>query len=154
MKLILRKSVEHLGEAGQVVTVKAGYGRNYLLPQGLAYEASPGNIARLEAEQAKAAELAKRDRNEAKRRASQLAGKSFTFLARAGEGDDARLFGSVTSADITDRINAEGGLDFELDRKQLLLDEPIKSLGVFSVPVRLAPEVEEQVEILVERDEG
>lgn len=153
MKLILRKQVEHLGEAGQVVNVKAGYGRNYLLPQGLAYEATKGNLKVLEQEQAKAAERAKRDLNEARRRASQLSGVSLTFRARASEGEDARLFGSVTNADITDRLNALGSLDFQVDRRQVILEDPIKALGVYQVPVRLHAEVSPEVEILVEREE-
>lgn len=152
MKLILRKAVDNLGDVGQVVNVKAGYGRNFLLPQGLAYEASPGNLKVLEAEQAKAAERAKRDSNEAKRRASKLEGITLTFHARAGEGDDAKLFGSVTNADIADRLNGLGSLDFEIDRRIVLLEEPLKHLGVFQVPVRLHADVVPEVEIRIERE--
>lgn len=152
MKLILRKRVEHLGEAGQVVNVKAGYGRNYLLPQGLAYEATPGNLRVLEQEQARAAERARRDLNEAKRRASRLEGISLTFRARAAEGEEGKLFGSVTNADIAERLNGLGSLDFEVDRRQVVLEDPIKTLGVFKVPVRLHAEVSPEVEIRVERE--
>jgi large subunit ribosomal protein L9 len=153
MKLILRRSVEHLGDAGEVVNVKAGYGRNFLLPQGLAYEATPGNLKVLEAEQAKAAEVAKRDLNEAKRRASMLSGISLVFHARAAEGEDGKLFGSVTNADIAERLNSMDKVDFEVDRRLIHLEEPLKHLGVFHVQVRLHAEVQPEVEIRIEREE-
>lgn len=153
MKLILRRSIAHLGDAGEVVNVKAGYGRNFLLPQGLAYEATPGNLKVLEAEQAKAAEVARRDLNEAKRRASRLTGLSLTFLARAAEGEEGKLFGSVTNVDIAERLNALDAVDFEVDRRLIHLDEPLKHLGVFHVALRLHAEVVPEVEIRIEREE-
>jgi large subunit ribosomal protein L9 len=149
MKLILKQDVANLGEAGQVVQVKPGYGRNYLIPQGLAYVASAANMLRLEEEQAKAAERSRRDFLEARRRASQVETLSLTFLVRAGE--DGKLFGSVTSADIAEQANA-AELDFELDRRTIQLEEPLKTLGVFPVPVRLHPEVEVELEVRVERE--
>lgn len=152
MKLILKQAVENLGEAGEVVTVKPGYGRNYLIPQGLAYEASAANMRRLEEERTRAEERARRDYLEGRRRAAQLAGMSLTFHARAGE--DGKLFGSVTNADIADRANDSGSLDFELDRRIIDLPEPLKALGTFEVPVRLHAEVEAMIEVTVERGEG
>jgi len=152
MKLILKKAVENLGEAGEVVTVKAGYGRNYLVPQGLAYEASEANMRRLEEERTKAEERSRRDYLEARRRASQLAGMSLTFHARAGE--DGKLFGSVTNADVADRANQSGALDFELDKRVVVMDEPLKALGVFEVNVHLHVEVDAMIEVRVEREEG
>ena len=151
MKLILKKTVEKLGEAGEVVQVKEGYGRNYLIPQGLAYTASATNIARLEAEQTQAQERSRRDFLEARRRASQLEGMSIVFLERAGE--DGKLFGSVTKAHIAERAN-EGDLDFVLDRKLVMLEEPLKTLGVTNVPVHLHAEVVVDIEVRVEREEG
>jgi large subunit ribosomal protein L9 len=151
MKLILKKAVQNLGDAGAVVSVKAGYGRNYLLPQGLAYLASEANMARLEAEQALALERSRRDFLEARRRAAQLQGMSFAFKMRAGE--DGKLFGSVTRADIADRANA-GGLDFELDKRIVMLEEPIKALGVTNVPVHLYADVHVDIEVQVEREES
>lgn len=151
MKVILKQAVDRLGEAGEVVKVKAGFARNFLLPQGLAYEASEANVRRLEEERALQDERAKRDYLEARRRASRLEGLVLTFKARAGE--EGKLFGSVTSADIADRAN-EQGLDFEIDRKQVELAEPIKSIGAFEVPIRLHAEVKPGIEIRVERDEG
>lgn len=151
MKVILKKAVHNLGDAGAVVSVKAGYGRNYLIPQGLAYVASEANMARLEAEQAVALERSRRDFLEARRRASQLQGMSVVFKARAGE--DGKLFGSVTRADIAERV-AEKGLDFELDKRIVMLEEPLKALGVSTVPVHLHADVRVDIEVHVERDES
>jgi len=147
MKLILKKDVANLGEAGEVVTVKAGYGRNYLLPQGLAYVASEANIARLEEEQKKAEERQRRDFLEARRRASQLEDVALLFHERAGE--DGKLFGSVSAADILEQLNTLG-LDFEVEKRHVALEEPIKELGVASVPIRLHKDVEVQIDVRVE----
>ena len=152
MKLILKKPVENLGDAGDVVTVKAGYGRNYLVPQGFAYQASEANMRRLEEERKRGEERSRRDYLEARRRAAQFAGMSLLFHARAGE--DGKLFGSVTNADIADRANGSGVLDFELEKRTIQLDEPLKALGVFEVPVRLHAEVTIEIEVRLERDEG
>ena len=150
MKLILRKMVDRLGDQGDVVDVKAGYARNYLIPQGLAYIASAGNLRRLGRERDEAEELAKHDYLEARRRASQLEGASLVFHVRAGE--DGRLFGAVTNADVADQLN-QGELDFEVDRRIVLLDEPLKLLGTSKVVVRLHSQVEVEVEIQVEQGE-
>jgi len=151
VKLILKETVENLGVAGDVVTVKAGYGRNYLVPQGLAYEANEANVRRIEEERKLTEERSRRDYLEARRRASQLVGLSLTFHARAGE--DGKLFGSVTGADIADRANA-GTLDFELDKRTVQLEEPLKALGVFPVALRLHAEVDAEIEVRVEREEA
>ena len=149
MKVILKEDMSNLGAAGEVVEVKAGYARNYLLPQGLAYLASPGNVRRLEEERKLGEERSRRDFLEARRRASQLEGLSVTFQARAGE--EGKLFGSVTNADLADRLKEQGKLDFELDRRWIQLDEPIKALGEFQVPVRLHADVTVPIEVRVER---
>lgn len=151
MKLILKKAVENLGEAGAIVNVKAGYGRNYLIPQGLAYSASEANMARLEEEQARAAERERRDFLEARRRASQLEAVSLSFSERAGE--DGKLFGSVSAADIVEQLNA-GSLDFEVEKRTVLLDEPIKAVGESTVPVKLHAEVVVDVPVRVDASEG
>jgi large subunit ribosomal protein L9 len=151
MKLILRKVVDNLGEPGDIVDVKPGYGRNFLIPQGLAYEASAGNVRRLEEEKVQAEERARRDYLEAKRRAAQLDHMSLTFHARAGE--DGKLFGSVTGGDIADRANDQG-LDFKVERRQVTLEEPLKTLGASKVTVRLHSEVEVEIEVKIEREEG
>jgi len=152
MKLILRESVEHLGDEGEVVDVKPGYARNYLLPQGLAEAASEANIQRLEEERRQAEERARRDYLEARRRASQLEGTILIFHARAGE--EGRLFGSVTAADIAERAQERAGLDFELDRRSVRLEEPIKEIGAYRVPVHLHEDVDVDIQVRVEREEG
>jgi large subunit ribosomal protein L9 len=151
MKVILKEDMANLGESGDIVDVKPGYARNYLIPQGFAYVASAANLRRLEQEQAREEERSKRDYLEARRRASQLEGQSLVFQARAAEGEDGKLFGSVTNVDIAERLNAEGELDFELDRRTVQLEEPIKALGAYSVSVRLHAEVTVEVDVRVER---
>lgn len=151
MKLILRKAVENLGNPGEIVDVRPGYGRNYLLPQGLAYEASDANIRRLEDEKAQAEERTRRDYLEAKRRASQMDHMALTFHARASE--DGKLFGSVTAGDIADRASGED-LDFKVEKRHVILEEPLKVLGSSKVVVRLHSEVEVEIDVNVEREEG
>lgn len=150
VKVILREDVEKLGDAGAVVSVKSGFARNYLLPQGLAYEATDASIRRLEQEHERSEQQARRDFLEARRRASQLEEVALTFHARAG--DESKLFGSITSADIADRL-AQQGLDFEVDRKQVDLDEPIKSLGVYNVAIRLHGDVRPEIKVWVIKEE-
>ena len=150
MKLILRKAVENLGEPGDVVDVAPGYGRNFLLPQGLAYEASAANVRRLEGEKVQAEERAKRDYLEAKRRASQIENMALTFHARAGE--DGKLFGSVTAGDIADRAS-ESGIDFKVGKRHVIMEEHLKALGENRVVIRLHAEVETEIDVTVEREE-
>lgn len=147
LKVILRQDVDKLGDAGDIVTVKPGFARNYLLPRGIAFEASAANIRALEEEKHRAEAKTKREYLEARRRAAQLDVVSLTFHAKAGE--ESKLFGSITSADIADRLNSEQTLDFQLDRRWIELDEPIKSLGVFSVPIRLHTDVHPEIKVWV-----
>ena len=146
VKVILRQDIDTLGATGDIVTVKPGYARNYLLPRGFAYAASAANLRQLEEDRSRAESNTKRDFLEARRRASKLEGVSLTFQAKAGE--ESKLFGSITSGDIADRLR-EQGLDFELDKRWIELDEPIKSLGVYSVPIRLHAEVKPEVKVWV-----
>lgn len=147
VKVILRQDVDKLGETGEIVNVKTGFARNYLLPRGFAYEATSANLRALEDERAKEEQRTKRDYLEARRRASQLESISITFHAKAGE--ESKLFGSITSSDIGQRLNEEPGLDFEVDRRSIELDEPIKALGVFSVPIKLHPDVKPEIKVWV-----
>ncbi len=151
MKLILKESVENLGQPGDVVTVKPGYARNFLLPQGLAYEASAGNLRRIEEEKRQAEERSRRDMLEARRCASQIDEVSLTFEALASE--EGRLFGSISAQDVVERLNALD-LDFQVERRQVILEEPLKEVGVYQVPVRLHSQVEVEVEVRVTREEG
>ncbi|NIT68806.1 MAG: 50S ribosomal protein L9, partial [Gemmatimonadetes bacterium] len=124
--------------------------RNYLIPHGIAYVASEANLKRIEDERAREQERTRRERLEAHRRAAQLEGLLIGFRERAS--GDGKLFGSVTAADVAEKANQEGDLDFELDKKAVLLDEPIKSLGDVTVAIRLHPEVEVEIEVRVEEE--
>lgn len=146
IKLILRQDVDKLGDQGEVVSVRPGYARNYLLPQGLAYQASAAAMRQLEEERKRSEARGKRDYLEAKRRAAQLEGVSLTFHVNAGE--ESKLFGSITTSDIAERLN-EQKLDFEVDRRSIELEEPIKTLGVYSVPVRLGTDVKPEIKVWV-----
>jgi large subunit ribosomal protein L9 len=148
MQVILRDRIENLGEAGDVVDVKPGYGRNYLIPKGLAYEASAANVRRMEAERAAQGRKEAETLGEARTRASALEGVSLTFNARAGQ--EGKLFGSITSGDIADKLAEQG---ITIDRRQIELDEPIKSLGVHSVPVRLHSQVRPEIKVWVIAEE-
>ena len=150
IKVILRQDVADLGASGDVVTVKPGYARNFLLPQGLAFEATSANIKRLDEDKRRNEAKSKQLRLEASRRASQLENVSLTFQANAGE--EGKLFGSITSADIADRLN-EGNLDFTVDKRDIELDEAIKALGVYDVTIRLHTEVKPQIKVWVTKQD-
>lgn len=150
MKLILRETVASLGRAGDVVNVKPGYARNYLLPQGLAYMASAANLRRIEEEAERRVERERRDYLEANRQASRLEELTITVSARAG--DEGQLFGSVTVKDICEKVEATG-IDFELDRRAVHLAEPIKSVGEHRVPIRFQSGVEVELLVVVEAEE-
>ena len=144
MEIILRQAVENLGHPGDVVTVKNGYARNFLLPRGFAFEATPGNLKRIAAERSRleAAESERRDG------ASDLARKleevQLTFSARVGE--EGKLFGSVTSSDIAEQLAAQG---FNIEKRLIDLHEPIKALGVYRVPVKLHADVKPEIRVWV-----
>ncbi len=144
MKVILTKDVVALGEIGSVAEVARGYARNYLIPQGLALEATRGNLAQVEQVKARYAELRAKEQESALANLAQLEGVSVTIAQRVGEGE--RLYGSVTAAMIITALEAQG---FNIDRKQLDLPEPIKKLGSYQVPVRLAPEVKTDITVAV-----
>lgn len=148
MQVILREQRDNLGDVGEVVQVKPGYARNYLIPQGIAYEATDGNVRRIERERGQAEKHAADDLAAARRRADQLSAVSLTFNARAG--DEGKLFGSITSGDIADALAAQG---VEVDRRQIMLEEPIKALGVFGVPVRLHTDVRPEIKVWVIKED-
>jgi large subunit ribosomal protein L9 len=144
MDIILRRAVENLGKPGEVVTVKNGYARNYLLPRGFAYEATPGNLKRiaLERERLEAAESARV--NDAQELAKRLEEVQLTFSARVGE--EGKLFGSVTAGDIAEQLHAQG---FQIEKRLIDLHEPIKALGVDRVPVKLHADVKPEIRVCV-----
>jgi large subunit ribosomal protein L9 len=147
MDVILREDVDKLGRIGEVVTVKDGYARNFLLPRGLAYAATDGNRRRLEAEQRQRDRRAALAAGEARELAVKLEAVSLSFTMKAGEGD--KLFGSVTAADIADRLGAEG---FTVDKRAVDLPEPIKALGAYKVPVRLHADVKPEIRVWVVKE--
>ena len=147
MDVILRENVDNLGNAGEVVSVKDGYARNFLLPRGLAYQATDGNRRRLDAERAQKGRKYALEVSGAKDIGDRLGAVSLTFTMKAGEGD--KLFGSVTASDVAERLAGEG---FTVDKKQIELDEPIKALGVYKVPVRLHAEVKPEVRVWVVKE--
>ncbi|MDH7498942.1 MAG: 50S ribosomal protein L9 [candidate division NC10 bacterium] len=132
MKIILLRDVAKLGKAGDCVNVSDGYARNYMIPRKLAVEATPSSLRSLEQKKASGAGERSRAEREAQALAEKLSGLSLTVSRQVGKGD--RLFGSVTSKDLSEAL-AELGID--VDRKKILLDEPIKTLGIFEVPIRL-----------------
>jgi large subunit ribosomal protein L9 len=148
VRIILRKDMENLGEAGDIVDVAAGFARNYLLPQGFAYEATDANVRRHEEELRHMAQRSSRDLDRAESQAEKLEGVSVTFRVKAGE--EGRLFGSVTSSDIAGALAEQG---HEIDRHIIRLEEPIKQLGVYKVPVRLHAEVQPEVSVWVVAEE-
>lgn len=148
MQIILKERLENLGDAGEVVSVKPGYARNFLIPKGLAYAATAANVNRLERERSRIQKEAAATLEEARTRAAALEDVSVSFTARAG--DEGRLFGSITSGDIADKLTEQG---VEIDRRQIQLDEPIKALGVFSVPIRLHADVRPEIKVWVIKEE-
>ena len=133
MKVILLDNIENLGEAGEVVEVADGYARNYLVPRGLAEEATPENIARWEQEKALLQQQIEEKRKEARELADSVDGLEIQITARAGEGD--KLFGSVTASDIGDAIKEESGI--EIDTKDIALGDPLRELGEHEVEISL-----------------
>ncbi len=144
MEVILRDDVTSLGKAGELVRVKPGYARNYLLPQGLAYEATEGNKKRIAAEaKARSTRLAA-EKSGAEALAAQLAQVSLTLTGKAGE--EGKLFGSITAQDITEALAKQG---LTVDRRRVELAHPIKHVGFHTVTVRLHPEVHAEVKVTV-----
>ena len=144
MKVILRADVENLGHLGDVVTIKAGYGRNYLLPQGLAMPASPANLKVFELERKKLQAKMDALRTAATDVASRLEGYVVHIEMRVGEND--KLYGSVTNTLICDKLRAAG---MELDRRRILLDAPIRTVGEHPVRVRLHADVTATLHVVV-----
>jgi large subunit ribosomal protein L9 len=144
MEVILRAAVDNLGHPGDLVNVSPGFGRNYLLPRGLAYAATPGNKKRIEQERQRleAAEAARRTK--AENFAAGLEQVSLTFSARVGE--EGKLFGSVTAADIAHQLEAQG---LAVEKRQVDLHEPIRALGVYRVPIRLHADVRPEIKVWV-----
>jgi large subunit ribosomal protein L9 len=147
MQIILQEDVEKLGHRGDVVTVKPGYARNFLLPHKLGIEATPGNMKALERIRGALAKKTATEIDAAKKHAEALHGVSLTFHRKIGENE--QMFGSVTSGDIAEALKAQ---KFEVDKRQVQLAEPIKALGEFPVTVKVFRDVTADIKILVEKE--
>ncbi len=147
MEVILKEDVVKLGSRGDVVRVADGYGRNYLLPRKLAIEASSGNKAVIEQMKAASVRRSAKEKSQAEELAKQFDGVSVAFQRRSGEQN--QLFGSVTSGDIAEALAKKG---FDVDRRKIQLHEPLKSVGEFSVPVRLHKDVTTHLKVVIEKE--
>lgn len=144
IEVILREDVKSLGRAGEMVRVKPGYARNFLLPHGLAFEATEGNKKRIAAEGRARTTRSEAERAEAEKFAAALGGVTLTLGGKAGE--EGKLFGSITSQDIADALLKQG---HDVDRRRIELEHPIKTLGHHTVGIRLPHEVHAEVRLSV-----
>ena len=147
MEVILKQDVPKLGSRGDVVKVAEGFGRNYLLPRKLAIEASAGNKKVIEQMKAAALRRSAKEKSQAEELSKQFDGLAVTFQRRSGEHD--QLFGSVTSGDIADALAKKG---FDVDRRKVQLHEPLKTLGEFTVPLRLHKDVTSHLKVMIEKE--
>lgn len=144
MQVILVKELEGLGKIGDAVNVKDGYARNYLLPQKVAVVSSPDNLARMKKLKKEQEALEKKRREESKETVDRLSALTLTLSAKAGEED--KLFGAVTTGDIEAELKKQG---FAVDKRKIILEEPIKKLGEYTVEIRLFPELSASVKVQV-----
>ena len=144
MKVILREDVKNIGNMGQIIDVTNGFGRNYLVPRGLAVEANIRNIKSLEHEKKVIQEKARKIKNQAQDLASKVSSAAVVIKAKAGE--EGKLFGSVTTMDIAEQLKKEG---FDIDKKKISLEEPIKRIGSYSVKIKIHPEIAAEVNVQV-----
>lgn len=147
MEIILREDVQHLGKAGEVVKVKDGYARNYLLPQGLAYPATDANKRKIAYEAARLAKQRATEKVAAETEATRLVGVQLSFAAKVGEED--KLFGSVTASDIQRKLEEMG---IHVDKRKIDLAEPIRALGEFRVGIKVHPDVRPEIVITVVKE--
>jgi large subunit ribosomal protein L9 len=148
MKIILQKEITELGLEGDIVNVKKGYARNFLIPKGFGLEATPQNIKTLELRRKKIEVNRLKAKEEAEKLKDTLSGMTVTFSHKAGE--EGKLYGSVTTMDIAESIAKQG---IVIDRRKIDLDKPIKALGEFDVPVKIYPEVTGAIKVVVEPEE-
>jgi large subunit ribosomal protein L9 len=146
MRLILKNEVHNLGDAGDIVDVKPGYGRNFLLPRGLAIPATEGSVRQLDHHKKVADAIRRKNLSSSQQLKERLESTAVSIRRETGEND--KLFGSVTNRDIAEALAAEG---IEIDRRAIHLEEPIHSIGLFTIPVRLHREVTASVRVYVIR---
>jgi len=147
MQIILQEDIDKLGHRGDVVIVKPGYARNYLLPRSLAIEATAGNMKALERIRTSLAKKTATELEAAKKQADLLSGVSVSFKRKTGEND--QMFGSVTTADISEALAAQG---FKVDKRQVQLADPIKTIGEHDVTIRVFRDVTAHVKAVVEKE--
>jgi large subunit ribosomal protein L9 len=147
MKLLLRQDYEPLGVAGDVVNVKPGFARNFLIPKGFAMLATDKNVKRYENDQKQLHWLQEKEKRQSEELAKTLENVSCTITVQVGEED--KMFGSVTSQNITEALEAQG---YTVDKRKIILEEPIKSLGIYSVPIKLHTDVEAKVKVWVVKE--
>jgi len=147
MQIVLREDIENLGRRGEVIKVADGYARNFLLPKGKALPATAGNLKTIEREKRRYVVRQTKEREDSQVLAQRIAGISCTIVRKVGEND--ALYGSVTAADIAEYLAKEGVV---VDKRRIHLDEPIKSLGIYNVSIRLHPEVSADVKVWVVKE--
>ena len=147
MKIILRKNYDQVGKIGDVCDVKTGFARNFLIPRGIAYTATAGNIRALEEEKKQVAKKQEKERSEAEALATELEKVSVTIPVKVGEED--KIFGSVTTQMISDGLKEKG---YEVDKRKIEINEPIKALGIYSINIKLYHEVNAVVKTWVVRE--
>jgi large subunit ribosomal protein L9 len=147
MKVILRQDHEKLGEAGSVIQVKPGFARNFLIPKGIVYPATADNLKKYEGEKQQLNMKKLQEQRKSEELAKVLENVSCTITVQVGEED--KLFGSVTSQHIAESLETQG---HKIDKRKIVLDEPIKSLGIYSVPIKLHSEVEAKVKVWVVKE--
>ncbi len=149
MKVILKQDVENLGRKGDIVNVSAGYGRNYLIPRKMALEVTASNLKMVEMERQALKKKLDKERLSYQEQARRLSELTLTFIRKGGEKD--LIFGSVSAADIKEALAERG---FDLEKKKILLEEPIKRLGNYTVTVRVSPDEKAELKIEVRKEEG
>jgi large subunit ribosomal protein L9 len=147
MQIVLKEDIDKLGRRGEVVKVADGYARNFLLPLGKALPATPGNLKVIEREKRRYVVRQSKEKEESDALSGRIQALSLTLVRKVGESDV--LYGSVTSGDIAEALSKEG---IVVDKRRIQLQEPIKSLGIYTVPIRLHPEVTAEVKVWVVKE--
>lgn len=149
MKIILMQDIESLGFEGEIVDVARGYARNYLIPKGVAIEASNANLKALELRKGKISAKRMKDKEDAEKAKEKIS--QITVSVRAKAGDEGKLYGSITSRDIAQKLKQQG---VEVDRRKIVIEEAIRTLGEFEVLIKLYPDVVATIKVVVEKEEG
>ena len=144
MKVILREDVEGKGSTGDVIEVKTGFARNYLIPEGFAFKATPSNLKIFEEEKRQKSIRENKERKKGEDLAEKLAKESFTAVVSVGEDD--KLFGSVTSQTISELMKEKG---YNIDHRKIILDEPIKALGIYTIGLKIHHDIEAKIKVWI-----